>query len=94
MGASRRIDGKEAGAAVIATNNGVYRQAVVNRRTGLLVEHTPSAWYNALSELIANPHLRTKIQLEAHKVAWRNYNIATGASRWAAAYSEILNERT
>lgn len=91
MGATRRIKGKEAGAAVIATDNKVYRLAIEPGKTGLLVQQTPEAWYNALCHLVSDKKSRQQLQLNAHQHAWKHFDITSGAKRWAAAYSEILN---
>ncbi len=52
MGASRYLDGREAGAAVIATKGTVYSPAIQDGKTGLLIEQTEETWYNAIELLI------------------------------------------
>lgn len=78
------------GAAVIATDNPVYRMAIKSGENGILVEHTPESWYNALYSMINSPVIRSKIQHLGHKSALKNYNIVTNWRLWANAYKKIL----
>lgn len=89
---ARRIlpDGRSAGAAVVATDNPIYRLGIQPEKTGLLVEHTPMAWYDALERLIVESSLRVSLQVQGYKWARQHRNIETGWHRWVDAYSKIL----
>lgn len=91
--AMRLIAGFNAGAAVIATDNPVYRLGVQHEKTGLLVEHTPDAWYDALKRVIENKRFREDLQINGHKWAKRHRNMQTGWPQWATLYSNLLREK-
>lgn len=90
MGATRLVDGKKAGAAVIATDCEVYRLAITNGDNGFLVEHTPEAWKNAMRELIVNTEKRKAFQFAGYKTVDKRFSLETGWSEWARAYLKIL----
>jgi glycosyltransferase involved in cell wall biosynthesis len=87
--AMRYLGTRKAGAAVIATDNHVYREGIKHGETGLLVEHTPEGWYEALTQLINDTDLRQNLQVNGFKWANRHRNIKTGWPRWKQAYAEI-----
>lgn len=91
MGATRKLsDGHEGGAAVITTDNPVYRLAVKHEKTGLLTEHTAEGWNAALQRLVDDAELRKTLQAKGHTWAWKNHNIAVEWRQWAKAYQRIL----
>lgn len=77
------------GAACIATDNPVYRLAIENGKNGLLVQHTPEAWYNAIDTLLKDTSLRQNLQLAGHAWVWKRHDIATRWTEWARAYQQI-----
>ena len=88
---ARRVRGSVAmGAAVIATNNSVYRLGIQNNRTGLLVEHNPESWYNAIEALVLDEPLRTSLQRVGYKYAWKHHDISRRVKMWADTYRRIL----
>jgi hypothetical protein len=90
QGARRRVNGMNAGAAVIATDNQVYRLGVQSEKTGLLVDHTPRAWSEALERLVTDTALRHRLQIDGHKWAKTHRNIVTGWPLWDRAYESIF----
>lgn len=88
----KAVEGMAAGAAVIATNNPVYRLAVKTGKNGLTVEQTPEAWYNGLSSLLLNPSYRMELAASGQNWAKRNRDIAERCEDWAKAYSKILSK--
>lgn len=90
MAATRTVDGRPAGAAVIATKNPIYSLAIKNNKSGLLVDHTPDAWEAAIRELIENSSKRKNIQLGGNKYARQAYDISKEWLRWDRAYRKIL----
>jgi len=89
MSAARRMqNGKIGGAVAVCTNMPVYRRVVSNRHNGLLVAN--DEWYDALSGLIDDEQLRTKIAVRGHRWVEKNRNIASGYKLWGRAYHEIL----
>jgi glycosyltransferase involved in cell wall biosynthesis len=93
MGASRFAGNSRAGAAVLATNNPVYRLAVEDGYNGLLVEQTPESWHQALTRIVTDHELRQRIQLAAYKTAWKRFDISRHVMDWARAYNSIAMAR-
>lgn len=94
MAATRMLNGRPAGAAVIATNNPVYRLSVQHERNGLLVGHTENEWYNAINRLLINPELRERLQYGAHDWVWAHRDIDKVASQWDRVYRKVLASRS
>ncbi len=94
MAATRMLQGSPAGAACIATHNHVYGQAIVNDLNGLLVDHTPDAWFGAIDRLVSDTPTRQRIQWRGHKWVWKHHNIERTWSLWAAAYDKIRKQPT
>lgn len=94
MGATRQLNGQSAGAAVIATNNPVYRLSVKDGVNGLLVGHTENEWYNAINRLLINPGLRWQLQYNAHEWVWRHRDVDKVASQWDRVYRKVLSSRS
>lgn len=82
--------GNRLGAACIGTNNQVYQLGFTDGQTALLVEHTPEAWYQALSRVIIDEALRTRLQLQGHRMAWKRYDVTKHILDWARAYNTVL----
>lgn len=91
MAATRMVDNRPAGAAVIATNNPIYQIAIRNNKSGLLVDQTPHAWSNALRELIEDTQKRKAFQFAGNKYARQAYDISKEWIRWDRAYRQILD---
>jgi len=90
MGAERLVRGTKAGAAVIATDNAVYRLAVQHGVNGLLVQQTPESWYENLSALIVDTPTRQRLQKKGYQWVWLHHNMAQGWRKWATTYQQIL----
>lgn len=95
MGAVRKSQNQFCGAAVIATDNPVYNLAIRNGYDGLLVKHTPEAWFDAMDTLLTDRVMRQRIQMNAYTTAWKKGK--ADASRnwklWADAYSAIKKQK-
>jgi glycosyltransferase involved in cell wall biosynthesis len=83
-------NGKFAGAAVIATDNPIYRLAIKNGETGLLVEQTSDAWNNAIQSLIDSAERRERIQVQGHKWVYKHHDMSKNWKLWDQAYRKIL----
>jgi len=91
MAARRKLDSNQnAGAAIIATNNGVYSLAVKNGVTGILTKHTPEAWYNSLDDMISDKITRHSFQRAGYRWVYKHHDITKQWKLWAGAYSKIL----
>jgi len=83
---------KTGGCAVIVSKAESYRGVVSNRHNGLVVEHTPEAWENAIRLLIEDWHLRQKVQINGLKTA-KGYDMAVRWTDWHEVFSNILASR-
>lgn len=91
MGAARMIEeGRLGGAAVIATNNEVYRLAITHEENGLLVDQTAESWDKAIRRLLNDAVLRKKLQINGFNFVWQKYNLASGWHMWAKTYRKIF----
>ncbi|PJF45108.1 MAG: hypothetical protein CUN55_00530 [Phototrophicales bacterium] len=90
MAALRKVDGRNGGACVIATDNPVYRLAVKDQKTGLLVEHNEQSWMCAIEGVINDKEKRHRLQINAYKHAKRKFDIADKWQNWSRAYRKIL----
>jgi len=91
MAARRKLpNGKNAGAAVIATKNDIYSLAIMNGKNGILAEHNPESWYNALDDMISDKQTRQRIQLSGYKWVYKHHDISKQWKLWAGAYKKIL----
>ncbi len=90
MAAQRILNSKSVGAAVIATDNPVYRLAIKHEETGLLTDHTPVAWHMAIQRLLDDVTLRTKLQTNGFKWVYKHHNMESEWRQWAQAYQKIL----
>lgn len=93
QGAVRKIQNQLCGAAVIATDNPVYRLTIRSGYDGLLVEHTPEAWFEALDKVLTDKALRLKLQQNAYRSVWKTgkWDISRQWKLWANAYTKIGN---
>jgi len=90
MGATRAVGNSLGGAACIATDNPVYRLAIQHEKTGLLVEQTEEAWFNAIDRLIRDVEFRSSLQLTANKWVWKHHDIQKEWVKWDKAYRKTL----
>lgn len=70
----------------------VYSTSVIQRETGILVENTPQAWLNAMSELIENSELRNHIQEQAYRFAKENFSHLAFNQLWYQQINKILQQ--
>lgn len=70
--------------AGVYSDVGVYASCVEDGQTGLLVENTPDAWFNALRRLIDNPRLRQTVQDQAFQHAREHYSLEKMQAEWLA----------
>ncbi|SAK44026.1 glycosyltransferase-like protein [Caballeronia catudaia] len=68
--------------AGIYTNMSPYKDSVAHGKTGLLIEHDPKAWYDAMELLVTDSRLRTDIANAAYEDVAANYAQHVVASRW------------
>ena len=81
---------KRGGCAIIASKGTApYKGLFNNRNSGLMVDHTPEAWGEAIRTLIEDWKLRQKIQVNGLKQA-RAYDIALRWKEWADVFRDIL----
>lgn len=91
QGAVRKIQNRFCGAAVIATDNPVYRLSVSDGYDGMLVPYEPQAWYDALDKLLTDKAERQRLQANAYRTVWHKgtWDISKQWTQWAKAYQQI-----
>lgn len=96
QGAVRKVQNQFCGAAVIATNNPVYRLSVRDGQDGMLVKHEPQAWFDAMDKLLTDKAFRLQLQRNAYKRVWvkGEWDASRQWKRWADAYTKIGNLKT
>ena len=60
-----------------------YKDTVQNRENGLIVQNDPGDWYNALSELVKFPALRTHLSERAESYLYQERILSKGIQTWA-----------
>ncbi|MFX1762838.1 glycosyltransferase [Paraburkholderia sp. A1RI-2L] len=68
--------------AGIYTNTSPYKESVTDGVTGMLVEHSPEAWFQALEKLIADTPLRKRIADAAYADIRTHYAQNVVADHW------------
>jgi glycosyltransferase involved in cell wall biosynthesis len=93
MGAQRLLpDGRYGGAAVVASDNPVYRLVIKDGENGFLSPFIPEAWEDMIERLIQDSTLRQRFQRKGFQHVWKHYDISTGWKLWADAYTDIRNQ--
>jgi glycosyltransferase involved in cell wall biosynthesis len=86
----------EAGAAglpVVATRDNGSEEQITDGVTGLFVPHeAPPAVAAALTRLIENPTLRTRLGANLRAKVEREYSAAVIARRWEALFDAVIAE--
>jgi glycosyltransferase involved in cell wall biosynthesis len=72
----------------------VYSSCVDHERTGLLVQNTDDAWFQAITRLIEDHELRRTIQQNAYRKVFEHYRQEVIESEWLAQIHEILASDT
>ncbi|NYH22319.1 glycosyltransferase [Paraburkholderia bryophila] len=76
---------REYGAMKIAgiyTDTSPYKECVMDGETGLLVNHSIEAWYEALEKLVTDVDLRARIATAAYEDVKTNYAQSVVAQQW------------
>lgn len=80
------------GFACVCSNVENYKNTVIHKETGILVQNNDYAWYSELKNLIENEEERKKIAEKGKVFVRENYNISKNVNLWFNAYSELLNK--
>jgi len=67
----------------------MYKRVIKHRKNGMLAAR--DEWYEVISEVIEDEHLRRKMAKAGPAWVKANRDIRRGAQLWAAAYREILS---
>ena len=68
----------------------VYTSCVQHAKTGLIVPDRPGAWFEALNQLVTNPHLRQTIQRDAYQDVDARYRQEIAELQWIEILSKII----
>lgn len=86
MAAKRPITSKKFGGAIpLCSNAPVYRETIMHRRNGILVDD----WYEGLRELLEDRFLRQKIQQRSLQWVRKNRDTAACGKLLAETYGEV-----
>jgi SAM-dependent methyltransferase len=77
------------GAAVVATNYGPYAEAIEHDRTGLLVENTTDAWFNAILKAFVHRH-RLVAAARDEVIAKHSWQSPEQRAKWVDFFTETL----
>lgn len=88
----KAIEGMGAGAAVVATDNPIYRLAIRQNKSGLLVKHDENSWYEAIESLILDNDLRKRLQVGAYSRAWNKFDARKNWTMWVRAFDTVLRK--
>ena len=66
----------------VYSNSQLYSDCVEDHVTGLLVENTTDAWYEALCELVENSELRAKIKENTCRCVREDYSMESTLADW------------
>jgi SAM-dependent methyltransferase len=82
--------------AGIYSNCEVYTQSIEHEKTGLLVDNSTLAWFQAMERLIADETLRAQIIKDAYQYVFDNYRQELMEEQWLAQIHSLLqmNEST
>ena len=80
-------NGRTGGAAVIASPLPYYRRVVGNR--SVVTNHTPEAWYEAITLMVRDADRREDAQAKGRKWVYKNRSIERQWGLWWNAYREI-----
>lgn len=85
------LDYAALGVAGIYSRVPAYESSVRHLETGWVAENTIEAWQSALTALMANRQLRTKLARTAGRYLHTQRTLATGAARWLATLNKLLD---
>lgn len=78
--AIKQLDYAALGLPCIASQIGVYDTTIKHGETGLLVNNTPTAWFNAIASLIRDPNRRHHMATQAHRTFTTQFTLAAQAA--------------
>lgn len=81
-----------AGAASIGSKITPYSDTIKHDEDGVLVDNTPTAWYNAMKDLIENPQKRDVLAANAYQKVVSQYSWQSEARNlWVDAFSGLVS---
>lgn len=83
-----------AGMPGVYSNVTPYSESIRQFETGVLVENTSDAWFEALDYLISHPQVRKKIASDARREVLENYTYASQAGKIKELYWKIIENNT
>ena len=90
LAAGRKLpNGKMGGSVPITSKLYYYQRVTGGYKRGLSVDHTPEAWYDAITTLVTNDELRMRLAQRGRGWVYKNRSIERYWQQWWAAYREI-----
>jgi len=81
--------GKVGGSAIIASPLDYYKKVMGHGKRGIIAEHTPEGWYEAIKALVTKQEQRERYQVLGRRWVWKNRAIERQWHLWWNAYDEI-----
>ncbi|GJH09269.1 glycosyltransferase [Caballeronia novacaledonica] len=78
--------------AGVYTKTSPYVETVIDGKTGLLVDHTSEAWFNALERLVTDTALRERIAEAAYEDVRLRYAQSVVATQWRSMLFDFSRE--
>jgi hypothetical protein len=78
----------------VYSNTSVYNTSVVDGVSGLLVEETDSAWFDAVKRLVEDHDLRARIQQNGREYARVHFNETRTDQEWLEQIDSLASQKT
>jgi len=82
------IEAMACGVPIIAVNDGGYRETVLDRKTGFLIDRDPKDLAKKINHLLSNPAILNKMSIEARRRVESNWTWSKSAEELEIVFSK------